>query len=173
MFALALLVAVAGCGGGGPGPTSSPVDSYEAYAAAACPAWDALFRAIGNPETAGWSEPHLALIEAVDAGDVDEADRLAGEITDELEAGRRHVAVAAGWPPAEATMTQLDRVFVAFEAMVEARRTAASSAAGGPDPQAAFEAAGGVEAWFAMFEAARAHQPPAGAAQCPTVPVTP
>ena len=44
-----------------------------------------------------------------------------------------------------------------------------------PDPQAAFEAAGGVESWRAMFEAYADVTPyrPASVAQCPGAPVSP
>jgi hypothetical protein len=175
--ALALAIAAAGCGTGTSTPSQVPgATSYEEYAAAACLAWDALFRAIGNPDTADWSEQHAALDEAVEAGNVAEAERLAAAITAELEAGRGHLAVAAGWAPAAPVMAQADRVFVAFEAMVDAKRNQADPTASGPEPQAAFESAGGLEAWFAMIEAARAMPPPAGTAAarpCPTVPVTP
>ena len=54
-------------------------------------------------------------------------------------------------------MAEIDRLFLAFEAMIEATR----QNAGNPDrsdPQEAFEAAGGVEAWTGMFQAARAMQ---------------
>ena len=54
-------------------------------------------------------------------------------------------------------MSQLDRVFLAFEAMIDAKRDAAGNPAA-LDPQAAFEEAGGLTAWQAMFEAARAMQ---------------
>ena len=72
-------------------------------------------------------------------------------------------------------MAHLDRVFVAFEAMVAAKRAGANHVPDAPEPQAAFESAGGVEAWFAMFEAARAMERPAGVGErrCPTVPVGP
>jgi hypothetical protein len=44
-----------------------------------------------------------------------------------------------------------------------------------PDPQAAFEAAGGVESWRAMFEAYADVTPyrPASVTQCPGAPISP
>jgi hypothetical protein len=147
--------------------------SFEEYAVAFCSAFDSMFRAVGNPDTGSGSVLSKSLDDAVAAGDVASAERLAGTITSELEAGRQHVAVAGGWEPARPMMAQLDRVFVAFEAMIAAKRAAAAHAPNAVVPQTAFEQAGGAEAWFAMFEALRTMERPAGAAahQCPTVPV--
>jgi hypothetical protein len=101
------------------------------------------------------------------------ADTLAVQILSELESGRQHVAVAGLWQPATSTMAQLDRVFLAFEAMIAAKRATAHRSPDAVDPQAAFENAGGVQAWQAMFETYRAIPRPSGATQCPTVPVSP
>ena len=179
--AIALLaIMVAACGTGAPSAASSPTPrpaatSFEDYAVSFCSAWEALFRAVGNPDTAAGSVLSRALDAAVAAKNGPEAERLAKEITAELESGRGHAEVAGGWPPAAPAMTQMDRLFVAFEAMIAAK---AAAAAGGPDavdPQTAFEQAGGVEAFFAMIEAMRA-RPSAGQAgsqQCPNLPVGP
>jgi hypothetical protein len=149
--------------------------SYDEYAFAACAAWDRLFVAVGNPDTASGSDLSLSLDAAVAASDGTAAERVARDITIQLQAGREQVAIAAGWQPRADMMRQLDRVFAAFEAMVAAKVAIAKGAPDAPDPQAAFEQAGGVDAWFAMLEAARAAGPgPASdMQQCPTVPVTP
>jgi hypothetical protein len=100
---------------------------------------------------------------------------MSDAILGELAAGRLQIASAAGWAPRAAVMAQLDRVFAAFEAMTQAK-VARALGTSTQEPQAAFEAAGGVDAWFAMFEAMRlagAGTAPATASQCPNVPVTP
>ena len=165
----------AACGGGAPSATARPAPaSYAEYAVAACAAWDALFRAVGNPDTGSGSDLSRALDEAVAAGDVASADRLANDITRELEVGREHVAVARGWPPRTPVMVHFDRVFTAFEAMTAAKRAAAGREPNAVDPQTAFEEAGGIEAWFAMLEALRAAATTGATAEsCPNVPVTP
>lgn len=149
--------------------------SFDGYAAHFCLAFDAMFKAVGNPDTASGSESSKALDSAVTAHDGLTADRLAAQITAELESGRREVAAAAGWSPAAPMMAQLDRVFVAFEAMTAAKRAAANQVPGAVDPQVALEQAGGLEAWTAMFEAyatigaAR----PAKVEGCANVPISP
>ena len=52
-------------------------------------------------------------------------------------------------------MSELDRVLLAFEAMIDAKRQTAGNP-DGPDPQAAFEASGGGDAWTQMLRAAQA-----------------
>lgn len=176
--AMLILAAAAACGApGAPAPSVAPAStaaSYEQYRVAACAAWDALFRAVGNPDTGTGSDLSRALDDAVAAGDATSADRLAGDITTELEDGREQVAVAGGWQPRAPVMMQLDRVFVAFEAMTSAKLAAARREPNAVDPQTAFEQAGGIEAWFAMLDAYRA-EGGGGATeeQCPNVPVTP
>jgi hypothetical protein len=189
---LIVLIAIVGaaCGGGPPNATPTPVAtatpapasatpkpaaaSYEQYFVAACAAWDSLFRAVGNPDTGSGSDLSRSLDEAVTAADVASADRLAADIAKELKVGRGHVAVAGGWTPRAPVMVQLDRVFAAFEVMIEAKRVAAKHEPNAVVPQTAFEQAGGVEAWIAMFEAARAAGGGRAAdARCPNVPVTP
>lgn len=175
-----IAVGVAACGAGPPSPDSSPTprpaaSSFDEYATAFCAAWTSLFTAVGNPDTAAGSALSKELDEAVAAENRPEAERLAAEITAGLESGRQHAGVAGGWPPAARAMAEFDRVFVAFEAMIAAKAAAATVTADAVDPQAAFEQAGGVEAYFAMIEAMRA-RPSAGEArsqQCPDLPVGP
>ena len=175
VLVLVLAIVAAGCGSGPAGSSPRPAAAnYDEYATAACAAWDALFRAVGNPDIGSGSVLSKGLDEAVAAGDVAAADRLATDITRELQTGREQIGIAGGWAPRRPVMVQLDRVFAAFEAMVAAKRAAARREPNAVEPQAAFERAGGVEAWTAMFEAARAAG--GGAAtdrQCPNVPVTP
>jgi hypothetical protein len=177
MLAIAMaLILLAGCASttASPSPSAQPVaTSFEEYAIAFCSAFDSMFRAVGNPDTGSGSVLSTSLDAAVTAGDVASAERFAGTITSELEAGRQHVAVAAGWEPAGPMMARLDRVFVAFEAMIAAKRAAAAHAPNAVVPQTAFEQAGGAEAWFAMFEAGRAMKRATGTPDhhCPTVPV--
>ena len=88
-----------------------------------------MFRAVGNPDAGTDSELSKALDEAVQRGDPAEAGRLAEAITVELESGRQAASRAAAWPPGFAAMSELDRVLLAFEAMIDAKR----QAAGNPD----------------------------------------
>lgn len=174
--ATVLALLVAGCGSSAPSATPLPrAASFEQYAVAACAAWDSLFRAVGNPDTASGSVLSKSLDDAVTARDAAMAERLAPTIITELETGRQQAAVAGGWQPAGPTMAQMDRVFLAFEAMIQAKRAAARDGPGGLAPQTAFEQAGGVEAWQAMFEAYRTIPRPSGAAQqqCGNLPVGP
>jgi hypothetical protein len=150
-----LVLAVAACSA--PAAPSLKPATFEEFAADACDAFEAMFRAVGNPDAGTDSELSKALDEAVQRGDPAEAGRLAEAITVELESGRQSASLAAGWPPGFAMMSQLDRVLLAFEAQIDAKRQAAGNPAA-PDPQAAFEAAGGIASWQAMFEAARAIQ---------------
>jgi hypothetical protein len=92
----------------------------------------------------------------------------------EFEDGREQVAVAVGWQPRTSAMVQLDRVFVAFEAMRGAKRAAARREADSVYLQTEFEQAGGIEAWFPMVDAMRAAGGGRAAEEpCPNVPVTP
>jgi hypothetical protein len=167
----------AACSGAPPSATGRPIAaSYDEYRTSTCAAWDALFRAVGNPDTASGSDLSRALDAAVTAGDVETADRIAGEIVKQLRDGRDQIAVAGGWAPRTAVTVQMDRMFAAFEAMIEAKRASARQEPNAVDPQIVFEQAGGVEAWHAMFEAARkAGAGTAGATErpCENVPVTP
>lgn len=161
-----------------PSPTGPPpATSFEEYAVAFCSAWDSLFRAVGNPDTGVGSELSDALDAAVERRDELAAERLAGEITTKLEAGRRFAAAAGGWAPAAPMMTEMDRVFAAFEAMTAAKVAVAAEAPGAVDPQVALEQAGGIEAWTAMLMAAQAMALARPADQtaepCANVPITP
>jgi hypothetical protein len=173
--ALSVGVGVA-CAGGPPGSAARPAaSSYDEYAIESCAAWDALFRAVGNPDTATGSDLSRALDQAVSASDAATAERLAAEITRELRVGREHAAVAGGWQPRAAVMTHLDRMLAAYEAMIAAKLAAAKGEPNA-DPQRAFEQAGGVDAYFAWIEALQAAvKGTAGGTggQCPNLPVPP
>jgi hypothetical protein len=177
---LLLALNIAGCAGAprvstdpSAGGTAQPaIASHEEYRDVACQAWDALDRAVGNPETGSGSELSRALDEATATGDGPAADQLAGEIKAALATGRRHLAVARTWATRADTVAQLDRVFAAFEAMTDAKRAVARGEPDAVDPQLAFEQAGGVEAWYAMFET-MSEQDAASGKPCPNVPVTP
>ena len=149
------ILALAACAPGGTRSAApSRIATFEEFATDACDAFEAMFRAVGNPDAGTDSELSKALEEAVQRGDPAEAGRLAEAITLELENGRQSASQAAAWPPGFAMMSQLDRVLLAFEAMIDAKRQGAGNP-DAPDPQAAFEAAGGIASWQAMFEAAR------------------
>ena len=150
-----LVLTVAACSA--PAAPSLAPATFEEFATNACDAFEAIFRAVGNPDAGTDSELSKALEEAVQRGDPAEAGRLAEAITVELESGRQAASRAAAWPPGFAAMGELDRLFMAFEAMIDAKRQAVGNP-DAPDPQAAFEAAGGVTSWTPMFEAARAMQ---------------
>ena len=147
---LLVIVAAVGCT---PKPAAA---SYEEYFVAACAAFDGLFRAVGNPDTGSGSDLSRALEAAVTARDVASAERAAAGMASELKAARQQVVVAAGWAPRTAMMVQLDRVLAAFEVGTAAKLALAKGTPNAVDPQAAFEGAGGLEAWFAMIEAGRA-----------------
>lgn len=151
-----------------------PPVAFDAFRAAACSAFDSMFEAVGNPDTGSGSILSKELDRAVEAKDGVAAVRIAAVMTSELEAGRRQARLAAGYPSAAPMATQLDRVLGAFVAMVAAKRDVANGVPGSVAPQAAFESAGGVEAWFAMLNAVRTLERPAGAPveQCPTVPIS-
>lgn len=178
-FFLSLAIALAGsaCGAAVPSPSPSPpvATSFDEYATAACSAWGTLFRVVGNPDTADWTDTVRQLQAAAEARDDASAAGLQGRINTELEAARGQIAYAAGWPPAARAMAEMDRFFVAQETWITAYVNVAKGVPGAPDPQAAFEAAGGPDAWRAMFEAYADVAPfrPASVAQCPGAPVSP
>jgi hypothetical protein len=148
--ALLIAMIVAGCGGAPASPSTRPgATTFEEFRTANCAAWESMFLAVGNPDTASGSELSHALEDAIAGGDFATADRNAAAIREELETGRAHVAVAMSWPPSAAPMAQLDRVLVAFEVYIEAERAAAGKglSAAKQEAQAAFEAAGALEAW--------------------------
>ena len=185
-FVLAIALGCLSACSSGPGAPSAAASagatSYAQFHEAVCAAFDDMFRAIGNPDAGTDSELLTRLERAVAAGDAATVDKLAAEITAALESGREHARVAFAWPPLAAAAAPADKVFLAFEKSVDARRAAAAQGAAASEQagQAALEAAGGIEAWLAMLKAiqqpatlaAIASARPSGAdPQCPTVPV--
>jgi hypothetical protein len=174
-------MALAACGTASPGPTPSPsptpdgATNFAEYATAFCSAWGTLFRVVGNPETATWTDTVLKLKAAAEANDGPAAARLANEINPELATARGQIAVAGGWPPAARSMAELDRFFAAEQVWITAYVNLAAGLPNAPDAQTAFEAAGGAAAWQAWIEAYAdlASHRPASVAQCPGVPVSP
>lgn len=189
LFAAGLLVAAmaSACSAGAdrPGtgaPTAPPArpgaTDFDGFAAEHCAALQSLFRAYGNPDTAGLSPLMQDFATAIAQGDAATAGDLADEIRDELELGRGHARAAGGWGPATAAAADLDRFLAATEAMVDARLAAIDR---GPTEaervgQAAFEAAGGIEAWYGWLEGLRAMTDAEGATlelpPCEGVPIS-
>jgi hypothetical protein len=171
---IAAAITVGTCGASSPTPVPA-ARTFDEYAVAFCSAWAAMFRGVGNPDTAEGSALSDALDDAMAVGDRLQAERLATQITDELESARRDAAFAGGWPPATPMMIQMDRVLVGFEAMTDAKVAKARGDPNAIEPQAALEASGGIQAWGAMFEAYRAigADRPADVQPCPGLPVSP
>lgn len=187
VVALVLAVALGGLSAcsSAPGAPSAVAGatSYTEFHDEFCAAFDDMFRAIGNPDTGSDSELMARFEQAVAAGDVATVDKVAAEITAALGSGREHARVALSWAPASAAAAPVDQLFVAFQKLVDARRSAAAQGAAASEQagQAAFEQAGGVEAWGAMLgalqdpatRAAIDSARPVGAdPQCPTVPIS-
>jgi hypothetical protein len=147
--------------------------SFDEYAISFCSTFEALFRAVGNPDTGEGSALSTRLDQAVEAGDGGMATAVATEIIATLESGRRDAARAAGWAPAAALMTNVDQLLAAFQAMTAAKAALARGDPGAIDPQIALEQAGGLTAWSATIEAWAALEPyrPAGTQPCPAAPV--
>ncbi len=163
-IALSLLVVLtaAGCGGGTPRDTPTPAAmTADEFAAAWCSSLEAMARAIGNPDTGADSKLSAALDAAIERGDFASVDQIAAEMRAELETGRRFAATAAGWQPGTAAMAPIDRLIVAFQAAVEAKRAGARQGLGAADrlAQTALEQARGLEAWRAMFDTAKTLPP--------------
>jgi len=177
VLAVVITASAAACGASAPSPSPSPAGatSFAEYATAFCSAWGTLFRVVGNPETAGWTDGVHQLQAAADARDNATAARLQGEINTELEAARQQIASAAAWPPASRTMAEMDRFFVAMETWITAYANIAKGVPNAPDAQAALEAAGGLDAWQAMFAAYADIAPhrPASVSGCPGAPISP
>ena len=178
VLALVTLGGGAACGLGtaaSPSPSPSRAATYETFTADACAAFEALFRAYGNPDTASRSELMQSLDTAVEAQDLASAERFEALIGAEIAIGRQHAAAAGEWAPAAPAMDALDRVLTAFGAMADAKVEQVRNPPG-PDPQQAFEAAGGLEAWTAMLQSARgiaaAVPPGATQRQCEGIPVS-
>ena len=167
---LAVLIG-AGCSQTASPATAGPAaKSHEEFVTAACAAFDDLDAAIGNPDTGTGSKLSKALDDAVRSGDVAAANRMAEESIARLEDGRRQLVIAGGWEPGSAMATAADRFFLASEVLVNGKRAGATTRdlqAG----QAAFEKAGGLEAWQGMITAAGAIQLPPGTSpiRCPNV----
>ncbi len=165
-----IVLASIACSGGSPAASASAssaaATTFGEFGVAYCAAWDALFAAVGNPDTGSGSQLSKALDDAIVVRDAATVDRVAATMTAQLEAGRQQLAIAAGWKPAVPMLAQFDRFLVAYEAMIAAKRL-------GGDAQKVFEQAGGVDAWHAMFEVGRQMQgpPDASPGQCATVPV--
>jgi hypothetical protein len=157
-LAALLLLAAAGCTGGVPSQSALPVaTSADEFAAAWCSSLEALARAIGNPDTAADSKLSAALDSAITRADYAGVDETAARMRAELATGRQLASVAAGWTPGAAVAGQVDALLRAVEVLVETKRANAARGLGEADrmAQAAFEEAGGIEAWQGMFEAAR------------------
>jgi len=176
-MALALPMILAACGGSSPAstatvapatPAATPAAvSFEGFMDAFCSAFTSLGRAVGNPDANTPSINSKALDDAVVAGDTAAADRLAATITADLEAGRRQAALGAGWQPGAQTIGALDRVLVAYEAQVAAKRAAAARAPGA-SPQAVFALpSDGLIAWSAMVQGFGTLPVPSGASPKP------
>ncbi len=186
-IAMALVViAVAACGSAGSSGGSSdasralaasmpPATSFDEYATSFCAAFTSLIRGVGNPDAGTPSVLSKSLDDAVAAGDVATAGRVGATITAELESGRQQAAVAAGWQPGKPSTIALDHVLVAFEAVIGAKVAKANHVGASADPQAAFEKAGGVEAWSALLTSVGTVPVPSGASPrpCPAFSGTP
>lgn len=152
-----------------PGSPSVAIATFEAFALEHCAALQSMFRGYGNPDTASESVLMADLTAAIDTGDAPAATEAAEAVRAELEAGRSHIRAAATWPPATETMAQLDTLFAALEAMVDARLAtlSAGSAVAAQEGQAAFEAAGGIDAWYAWRDGMGAVLTAAGVTELP------
>lgn len=166
---LALVVlSVAACASGASSaaPPSAAPNTFAEFSTQFCGAFTSLFRAIGNPDANTPSVMSKVLDDAVKAGDGPAADRAAAPMMAELESARVQAAAAARWQPATATMVQMDRLIVAFEALTTAKQTLAHTP-GSPEPFKAFEAAGGREAWAAVVDGVGSMALPSGASAQP------
>ena len=176
-LSIVVAASAAACGGSAPSASPSPsvATSFDEYATAFCSAWGTLFRVVGNPETASWTDGVRQLQVAAEARDDATAAGLQGLINNELDAAREQIAFAAGWPPAARQMAQMDQVFLAMEIWITAYVDVAKGVPNTPDPQAALEAAGAMEAWVGMLEAHADITPyrPASVEPCPGAPISP
>ena len=147
-------------------PSAAPA-TFAEYDESFCGAFTSLIRAVGNPDAGTPSALSKKLDDAVLAGNVLAADQAAAAMIAELETGRHHAAAAARWEPAAGAMAQMDRLLVAFEARTAALRAKAAKTANAPDPQQAFEQAGGVQAWSGMLGGVSAVPIPSGTVPAP------
>jgi len=156
-----IMIIAAGCGqgattSGSPSPRPSP-SSLADFEKGFCDGMQAMFRAVGNPDTGNDSELSFQLDRAIERGDVPSANQLAAQMRAELRLGREHAAYARGWPDGTEIAANLDRVLMAFDASVEAKRAAAAQGleASETAAQAAFQNLGAGEAWIAMLDGYR------------------
>ena len=116
-----------------------------------------------------------AFDDAVEQGNAADAASTAATVRAELERGRAAAAVAAGWPQGTQSMVHMDRFLRATEALVDARRDATPLGylEATNRGQAAFEAAGGIDAWFGMLAGIDAAAKSAGRAwpTCEGIPI--
>jgi hypothetical protein len=165
-----IVLTVAACGSGAPNtPSAAPSvapATFDDFSTAFCGAFTSLIRAVGNPDAGTPSVLSKALDDAVKAGDGVAADRAAAAMMSELESGRQQTAAAARWQPTAATMAQMDRLPVAFEALTTAKRALAHTP-GSADPQKAFEQAGGAQAWAGLADGVGSMAVPSGASPKP------
>jgi hypothetical protein len=166
----ALALTITACA---PTAASSPLATFDEFATRACDAFEAMFRAVGNPDAGTPSQLSKRLDEAILRGDPAEANRIAEEILAELGRGQEAAAAAAAWPPGASVMSEMNDVLAAYAAYIRAKQE--SAAGNASDPQAAFEAAGGVTSWTAMLQAAQgigaARPPDAPPHECEGVPI--
>jgi len=172
--AVVLLMCMAvGCSqAASPAPSTHAATSHDEFVAAACAAFDELDAAIGNLDANTGSALSKALDSAVSSGDVATANRIADESIARLETGRHQLAIAGGWEPGRAMATATDRFFLVSEVLVNAKRAGAATR-DIQSGEAAFEKAGGMEAWQGMLTAAGAIKLPPGSSPkpCPNVAV--
>lgn len=157
MLALLSAALVAGCTSESPSsPTPMPpATSAQEFGVATCSSLTAMSRAIGNPDTASDSILSAALDDAIRIGDQARVDEAAARMQAELVSARAYARVAAGWPPGATTGATLDRLMVAFQAFVEAKRATAVQGLAAADTaaQSALADSGGIEAWQALIRA--------------------
>ena len=166
VIAAIAMLAFAGCAATPPAARPSsptvtprpPPSSYDEVTESLCAAWQALDRAVGNPDSGEGSELSDSLEAAAKRRDAAAAERAGTQIVAELETARQHAAEAGRWEPAAKAAEQMDRLLLAFKAMAEAQmeqaRGSVSTDNGYGDPgQAAFEQAGGMQAWMGTLDA--------------------
>jgi hypothetical protein len=166
-----VVLAVAACGASASGassaaPPSAAPATFDEFSTQMCGAFTSLFRAVGNPDANTPSVMSKALDDAVAAGNGPAADQAAAAMLSELDAARVQTAAAARWEPTAATMAQMDRLILAFEAMTTAKR-ALAHAAGSADPSKAFAQAGGREAWAGVVGGIGSMPVPSGSSPKP------
>ena len=131
--------------------------TFEEFATDACDAFEAMFRAVGNPDAGTDSELSKALDEAVQRGDPAEAGRLAEAITVELESGRTvgvtSSGLAAGLRDDEPARSRPPGIRGADRREAPGRGEFLWTG-----PSGGVRSGRWLDAWGAMFEAARAIQ---------------